>query len=88
MLRRVRANTRTSAACHTTIATIAATAAAIIVRGVERGKARILVGPDAYVFDALGRIAPTHYYDTISWAESRLRRRARARTSVPRESVR
>ncbi|OFJ52871.1 SDR family NAD(P)-dependent oxidoreductase [Mycolicibacterium grossiae] len=65
-----------------------ATAAAIIVRGVERGKARILVGPDAYVFDALGRIAPTHYYDVISWAESRLRRRARARTSVPRESVR
>src|SRR5215467_11322612 len=38
-------------------------AAAIIHRGVERGKARILVGPDAYLFDALARIAPAHYYD-------------------------
>ncbi|GII23388.1 SDR family NAD(P)-dependent oxidoreductase [Planosporangium mesophilum] len=41
-------------------------AAAIIHRGVERGKARILVGPDAYLFDALARITPTHYYGVIS----------------------
>jgi NADP-dependent 3-hydroxy acid dehydrogenase YdfG len=41
-------------------------AAEIIHRGVERGKARILVGPDAYVFDALGRIAPTHYFGIVS----------------------
>jgi NAD(P)-dependent dehydrogenase (short-subunit alcohol dehydrogenase family) len=41
-------------------------AAAIIHRGVERGKARILVGPDAYVFDALARIAPTRYFGLIA----------------------
>ncbi len=40
-------------------------AAEIIHRGVERGKARILVGPDAYVFDALARIAPTHYFSVM-----------------------
>ncbi len=50
-------------------------AAAIIHRGVERGKARILVGPDAYLFDALARIAPTHYYAVISRLQSRLRAR-------------
>lgn len=49
-------------------------AAEIIHRGVERGKARILVGPDAYVFDALGRITPTHYYGVVSRLESALRR--------------
>jgi NADP-dependent 3-hydroxy acid dehydrogenase YdfG len=36
-------------------------AAAIIHAGVDRGKARILVGPDAYLFDALARVTPTHY---------------------------
>jgi len=50
-------------------------AAEIIVRGVERGKARILVGPDAYVFDALARVAPTHYYELVSRFERRLRAR-------------
>jgi NAD(P)-dependent dehydrogenase (short-subunit alcohol dehydrogenase family) len=50
-------------------------AAAIIHKGVERGKARILVGPDAYLFDALARIAPTHYYSMISRLQSRLRDR-------------
>jgi short-subunit dehydrogenase len=50
-------------------------AAKIIHHGVERGKARILVGPDAYLFDALARIAPTHYYDVLSRAQSRLARR-------------
>jgi hypothetical protein len=48
-------------------------AAEIICRGVDRGKARILVGPDAYVFDALTRIAPTHYYDIMALLEKRLR---------------
>ena len=43
-------------------------AAEIICRGVDRGKARILVGPDAYVFDALARVAPTHYYDVMDAA--------------------
>jgi NADP-dependent 3-hydroxy acid dehydrogenase YdfG len=54
-------------------------AAAIIHQGVERGKARILVGPDAYLFDALARIAPTHYYDVIARVGSRLRARQRPR---------
>ena len=54
-------------------------AAEIICRGVERGKARILVGPDAYVFDALARVAPTHYYDVIARLEKRLRARQAAR---------
>jgi NAD(P)-dependent dehydrogenase (short-subunit alcohol dehydrogenase family) len=40
-------------------------AAEIIHRGVDAGKARILVGADAYVFDALVRIAPTHYYSVL-----------------------
>jgi NADP-dependent 3-hydroxy acid dehydrogenase YdfG len=49
-------------------------AAEIIVRGVERGKARILVGPDAYLFDTLARVTPTHYYDVITVVERRLRK--------------
>jgi NADP-dependent 3-hydroxy acid dehydrogenase YdfG len=53
-------------------------AAEIIHRGVEHGKARILVGPDAYLFDALSRLAPTHYYGLLSRFEARLRGRARA----------
>jgi NADP-dependent 3-hydroxy acid dehydrogenase YdfG len=58
-------------------------AAEIICRGVEQGKARILVGPDAYVFDALARIAPTHYYDIMARFEKRLRTRARQRALAP-----
>ncbi|CAM3299321.1 SDR family oxidoreductase [Kibdelosporangium persicum] len=50
-------------------------AAEIIHRGVERGKARILVGPDAYVFDALARIAPTHYYSVMARLQSSRSRR-------------
>jgi NADP-dependent 3-hydroxy acid dehydrogenase YdfG len=53
-------------------------AAQIIVRGVERGKSRILVGPDAYLFDALARVAPTRYYDVIAAVEKRLRARRTA----------
>ncbi|KUH75757.1 acetoin dehydrogenase [Mycolicibacterium novocastrense] len=40
-------------------------AAEIIHRGVEAGKARILVGPDAHLFDLLTRITPTHYMDVM-----------------------
>jgi NAD(P)-dependent dehydrogenase (short-subunit alcohol dehydrogenase family) len=47
-------------------------AAQIIHNGVERGKARVLVGPDAYVFDALARIAPTHYYSVMARLQARL----------------
>ena len=50
-------------------------AAEIICRGVERGKARILVGPDAYAFDALARVAPANYFAIIALAEKRLRPR-------------
>jgi NAD(P)-dependent dehydrogenase (short-subunit alcohol dehydrogenase family) len=48
-------------------------AATIIHKGLESGKARILVGPDAYLFDALARIAPTHYFDVLARVQSRLR---------------
>jgi NADP-dependent 3-hydroxy acid dehydrogenase YdfG len=50
-------------------------AAAIIHKGVEAGRARILVGPDAYLFDALARIMPTHYYTVLDFLQSRLRAR-------------
>jgi len=59
-------------------------AAEIICRGVERGKARILVGPDAYVFDALARVAPTHYYDVMERLEKRLQARRAARPREPK----
>ncbi|KUI11617.1 acetoin dehydrogenase [Mycobacterium sp. GA-1285] len=51
-------------------------AAEIIHRGVEAGKARILVGPDAYMFDALARIAPTRYFDVLERVQLSLRKRA------------
>jgi len=41
-------------------------AAEIIHRGLDAGKARILVGGDAYLFDALVRITPTHYYRVLT----------------------
>jgi NADP-dependent 3-hydroxy acid dehydrogenase YdfG len=41
-------------------------AAEIIHEGVERGRARILVGPDARMFDTLARVAPTRYYDVMA----------------------
>jgi NAD(P)-dependent dehydrogenase (short-subunit alcohol dehydrogenase family) len=50
-------------------------AATIIHNGVERGSARILVDPDAYLFDALARITPTHYYAILTRLQSRLRAR-------------
>jgi len=62
-------------------------AAEIIHKGVERGKARILVGPDAYVFDALARIAPTHYYDVLARVLALLPGQKGARQGAP-QSVR
>ncbi|GHG07374.1 MULTISPECIES: SDR family NAD(P)-dependent oxidoreductase [Amycolatopsis] len=53
-------------------------AAEIIHAGVERGKARILVGPDAHLFDALARITPTHYNAVLT----RVLRRARRTKAV------
>jgi NADP-dependent 3-hydroxy acid dehydrogenase YdfG len=40
-------------------------AAAIIHKGVDAGKGRILVGADAHLFDAITRITPTHYYRVL-----------------------
>jgi NADP-dependent 3-hydroxy acid dehydrogenase YdfG len=49
-------------------------AAKIIHKGVQRGRARILVGPDAYLFDTLARATPTRYYDVLEKLEGVLRR--------------
>ncbi|WP_040805514.1 SDR family NAD(P)-dependent oxidoreductase [Nocardia concava] len=51
-------------------------AAEIICRGVERGKARILVGADAYMFDILARVSPTHYFDVLAVVMGAARGRA------------
>jgi NADP-dependent 3-hydroxy acid dehydrogenase YdfG len=50
-------------------------AAKIIHQGVKAGRSRILVGPDAYVFDALARVAPTRYFDVLSLLDSLAARR-------------
>ena len=50
-------------------------AAEVIHRGVEAGKARILIGPDAQVFDALARVAPTRYYDLIERLQRAIQKR-------------
>jgi NADP-dependent 3-hydroxy acid dehydrogenase YdfG len=52
-------------------------AAEIIHRGVDAGKARILVGPDAYLFDLLTRVTPTHYYTVLGGLERVLTRKTR-----------
>jgi NADP-dependent 3-hydroxy acid dehydrogenase YdfG len=44
-------------------------AAKIIHEGVKAGRSRILVGPDAYLFDALARIAPTRSFDVLARLE-------------------
>lgn len=50
-------------------------AAKVIHHGVKAGRSRVLVGPDAYMFDVLARTMPTRYYDVISFLESLPRRR-------------
>ncbi len=49
-------------------------AAAIIQKGVERGRDRILIGPDAYFLSALVRAAPVRYYDILKRLEPLVRR--------------
>jgi NAD(P)-dependent dehydrogenase (short-subunit alcohol dehydrogenase family) len=44
-------------------------AAQIIVDGVLRGRSRILVGPDAYVFDGLARLMPNRYFELLNALE-------------------
>ena len=58
-------------------------AAEIIHRGVDRGKARILVGPDAYLFDALARITPTHAYRVLDGIDRLRRMTARPAAEPP-----
>jgi NAD(P)-dependent dehydrogenase (short-subunit alcohol dehydrogenase family) len=58
-------------------------AAEIIHRGVEAGRARILIGPDAYVFDALARLTPSHYYDVLDRLLRLLKKRRPALHSAP-----
>jgi NADP-dependent 3-hydroxy acid dehydrogenase YdfG len=53
-------------------------AAEIIHRGVDAGKARILVGPDAYVFDVLTRLTPTHYWSVLNRLDAVASRKAAA----------
>lgn len=50
-------------------------AAKIIHHGVKAGRSRILVGPDAYLFDGLARAMPTRYFDVLAFLEARLARR-------------
>jgi NAD(P)-dependent dehydrogenase (short-subunit alcohol dehydrogenase family) len=44
-------------------------AAKVIHNGVKAGKSRILIGPDAYMFDILGRAAPTRYWDIMMFLQ-------------------
>jgi NADP-dependent 3-hydroxy acid dehydrogenase YdfG len=50
-------------------------AARIIHKGVAAGKGRILVGPDAHLFDALARLMPSRYFDLLALAEPLVARR-------------
>ena len=45
-------------------------AAKIIHRGVAAGRSRVLIGPDAHVFDVLGRAMPTNYFRVLRLLES------------------
>ncbi len=58
-------------------------AAQIIHKGVDAGKARILVGPDAYMFDLLTRLAPTHYWTVLSKLDAIAARAAQKRIKEP-----
>jgi NAD(P)-dependent dehydrogenase (short-subunit alcohol dehydrogenase family) len=50
-------------------------AAEIIVRGVERGRGRVLVGSDARAVDLLQRLVPERYFDVVARLEPLIRRR-------------
>lgn len=51
-------------------------AAMTIHEGVKAGRSRILVGPDAHLFDALARLAPTRYFDVLAFLERLVTRRS------------
>jgi hypothetical protein len=50
-------------------------AAAEILRGVARGRRRILVGHDARLFAGLVRLLPERYMDVMAWVQQREERR-------------
>ncbi|MEA2440337.1 MAG: hypothetical protein QOH76_1761 [Thermoleophilaceae bacterium] len=50
-------------------------AAGIIVRGVERGRGRVLVGSDAHFIDLLQRLVPERYFDVVKRIEPFVARR-------------
>ena len=50
-------------------------AAKVIHQGVRAGRSRILVGPDAHLFDVLARAMPTRYYDVLALLDRLPRRR-------------
>jgi NAD(P)-dependent dehydrogenase (short-subunit alcohol dehydrogenase family) len=50
-------------------------AAEIIVRGVERGRGRVLVGSDARALDLLQRVMPERYFDVVERLAPLVRRR-------------
>jgi NAD(P)-dependent dehydrogenase (short-subunit alcohol dehydrogenase family) len=58
-------------------------AAQVIHHGVEAGKARILIGADAYVADIAARVAPVHYFDLAApLVERQLVRRSKPAASA------
>jgi NAD(P)-dependent dehydrogenase (short-subunit alcohol dehydrogenase family) len=57
-------------------------AAEVIHRGVDAGRARILIGADAHVFDLLTRVTPTHYFRVLSALDSALTRRSRRKSGA------
>ncbi|HEY0277156.1 MAG TPA: SDR family NAD(P)-dependent oxidoreductase [Solirubrobacterales bacterium] len=52
-------------------------AAEVIQRGVDAGRARILIGADARLFDLVTRVAPTHYWDVLGRIEALAERSGR-----------
>jgi NADP-dependent 3-hydroxy acid dehydrogenase YdfG len=57
-------------------------AAEIIHKGVDAGKARILVGPDAYLFDFITRLTPTHYWSVLNRLETLVVRASEKRNQI------
>ncbi len=49
-------------------------AAEVIHRGVEKGKDRILIGPDAAALSVLARVAPVHYFGVVEKLSGLVRR--------------
>ena len=57
-------------------------AAEVIVGGIEAGKDRILIGPDAAAFSLLSRAAPVRYFGLLSRLQPLARRQARRRAAT------